>query len=93
MGSFGRFGGAATFFRNITLTRKSLPNFFIGISRVRFEKNMEKVAKVGWQLTKDGKAKELTYNGIRYVSRLSTSGIHTVDLWKDGVNIIRYRLL
>lgn len=92
--SIGRFGNAATYFRAITATRKSIPNFFIGINLVRFENALAKAAGTAWRLTKDGRVKELIHNGVRYVSRThSASGQNTVEIWKDGVLLMKYRLM
>jgi hypothetical protein len=61
---------------------------------VRFENALAKAAGAAWQLTKDGRAKELIYNGIRYVSRThSSSGQNIVEIWKDGALLMKYRLI
>ena len=92
--SFSRGINPSTIFKNITNAR-SVASFAIGINLAKFEAAMAKVAGTTWQITKDGKAKILFHNGFKYVGRTFSSSTNgpTVEIWKDGINIIKYRLL
>jgi len=83
---------AATIFKNISVTRKSITNFLVGMSKVRFEAALAKAAGKAWETTADGKAKTLFFNGLKYVSRLSTTGEETIDIYRDGQLLQKYRL-
>jgi hypothetical protein len=91
--SVGGPGGAAiTIFENISTTTRSITNFFVGINAAKFEATLAKVSGKAWELTGDGKAKILLYNGLKYVSRLSTKGEATIDIYRDGQLLQKYRL-
>jgi hypothetical protein len=88
----GAAGATATLFENITVTSKSIANFLVDITAARFEASLAKAAGKAWEVTADGKGKILIYNGLKYVSRLSTKGQPTIDIFKDGELLQKYRL-
>jgi RHS repeat-associated protein len=94
-GAIGGVGGEASIaFRYISFTRKSIPNFRIGLQLAKFEEALARAAGKAWDVTKDRKAKTLIYKGLKYISReFSTGGEKTVEIWKDDVLIQKYRLL
>jgi RHS repeat-associated protein len=92
--SVGGPGGAAvTIFENISTTTRSITNFFVGIKAAQSEATLAKLSGKAWQLSGDGKAKILLYDGLKYVSRLSTKGEATVDIYRGDQLLQKYRLL
>ena len=95
LSSYFQFAGTG---KNIGFTNatigKSVPNFNVGMKLGKFEDAMSKAAKSTWSVSKDGKVKSLMHNGITYISRsFSKSAGSTVEIWKDGKLVLKYRLL
>jgi hypothetical protein len=89
----GMLGEAVTIFKNITKGR-SVVNFFVGLKLAKFEEGLARSSGKALELTKDGKAKRLLHNGLKYVSRaFSNSGPSTIEFWRDGKLLQKYRLL
>jgi hypothetical protein len=83
---------AATAFKNIT-TGKSVINFAVGEKLKVAEQALSNAAGKVWSSSKDGNVKILVYNGIKYVARtFSNQGQKTMEIWKDGTLIQKYRM-
>jgi RHS repeat-associated protein len=91
----GEAEGAATIFENISKRIRALSttNFFIGLTSVKFEAALAKVAGKAWEVSRDGKVKTLIFNGVKYISRLSTAGEPTIDIYRGEELLQKYRLL
>lgn len=96
IGPAGEAEGAATVFKNMSrrIRSRSTINFFVGMRLENFEAALAKVAGKGWEVTSKEGVRTLIHNGIKYVSRsFSKSGESTIEIWKDGVLLQKYRLL
>jgi RHS repeat-associated protein len=83
-------------FLNISLRAgRSAKNFAVGLELATFETNLAKAAGKTWELVKpDGSVKRLVHNGLLYISRAtSKQGQKTVEIWRDGKLLQKYRLL
>lgn len=95
IGAAGSTEGAYTVFKNISkrIRAKSTINFFVGMKLANFESSLAKAAGKAWQYSEDGKVKKLFHKGIEYISRnFSKSGESTIEIWKDGNLLQKYRL-
>jgi hypothetical protein len=95
MGEEGAAEGAGTVFKNISkrIRSKSTINFFVGITSARFEAALAKAAGKAWEVSADGKVRTLLYNSLKYVSRgFSGGGESTIEIWRDGELLQKYRL-
>ncbi len=94
-GEEGAAEGAWTVFKNISkrIRSRSTINFFVGMTRGRFEAALAKAAGKAWEVSADGKVRTLLYDGLKYVSRdFSSSGEATIELWREGELLQKYRL-
>jgi hypothetical protein len=91
----GAAEGAVTIFENISkrIRDKSTINFLVKMKAAQFEAALSNAAKQAWKMSADGKAKILVYNGLKYVSRLATTGEATVDIYRGEELVQKYRLL
>jgi len=95
IGEEGAAEGAWTAFKNISkrIRSRSTINFFVGITSARFEATLAKAAGKAWEVSADGKVRTLLYDGLKYVSRgFSSSGEATIEIWREGELLKKYRL-
>jgi RHS repeat-associated protein len=90
----GEAESAYTTFQNISKRIRALSttNFAIGVTSAKFEAAMAKAVGKAWEVSRDGKVKTIIYNGLKYVSRLSTEGAPTIDVYREGELLQKYRL-
>ncbi|GGF31392.1 hypothetical protein [Echinicola rosea] len=75
-------------------TRKKLIEFRLGLKRTEFMAKMEKATGTTWKAFSHPEIFNLHYNGLKYTRRpFSKFAGATVDIYKNGKNIAKYRLL